>query len=311
MTKRLIVLGPHPDDELLSMWPYGHYLACGYEVRIVHVTRGEVTPASLRLDPDPTQYTGGVQPVCSWADHNYLHDPVRENFTLPTQEEIGLARLHEGMSAAGAWATIPPMPGLTSGQVYSHDENLGGQYGCDYCGSSTGTVTETAIAKADAMLLRYIDQYPNSIFWSMSPTDAHPDHAAVGIALRRRKGTPHLATTDPNYLPPDPTYGAALVNAKFFVSRLWWSTPAGQKGSRMAEQCAWYPNVYPNNYSDADLNFTRRAEYATHIRTKVLKAYTAWNPAAGSFAIGGGHSTASQFANNFGPGVTLAALWHN
>lgn len=311
MTKRLIVIPAHPDDETLTMWALGHYAACGYETHVVFATRGDVTPASLRLDPDPAHYTPPGQPVCQWADHNYHHDPAAEGFTLPTQEEIGLARLHEGMSAVGAWSTIAPVSGFETGEIITHDENLGGQYGCDFCGSSTAPATETAIAKADALLLSYIEQYPGSIFWTHSPTDPHPDHRALGVALRRRKGTPHLLPSAPNYIAPDPVYGAALLNAKFFVSRLWWDVPLGSLGSRMGEQCAWYPNAYPNNFSDAALNFTRRAEYAAHLRTKVLKAYTAWNPVGGSFAIGGGHSTPSQFANNYGPGVTLAALWHN
>ena len=308
MTKRLIVLPAHPDDEILTMWPYIHYLASGYDTHIVFLTRGEVTAASLRLDPDPSHYSGGVQPVCQWTDHAYKHNPTQELYPLPTVEEIGLARLHEGMSAAGAMAMIPPTNPAEPGYIFTHDENLGTAYGCSGCGSSVAPPTAGGIAAADEVIRRYIEEYPNSIFWTHSPTDAHPDHAAAGIALRNLKGTPHLATSDPLYIPPDPTYGPALVNARFFVSKLYWSTPTGQVGCRLGEPCAWYPNNYPDNTAV----LARRAEYTAWIKTKVLKAYTCWDPVSGSFAIGGGHSTPSQFANCFAPPppYVASALWH-
>lgn len=307
--KRVILLDPHPDDETLTMWPLMHYLASGYEVHVVHLTRGEVTPASLRLDPDPSHYSPPGQPACQWADHAYQHDPARESFTLPTTDEIGMMRLHEGISAVGAMAAVPPVAGQVPGVAIWHDENLGTNYGCDHCGSSTAPVTETAIAAVDAIIRRYMVEYPNSLFWSMSPTDAHPDHAAAGIALRRLKGDPvyHADTKTFTFTGGDPELAPLLTNASFWVSKLYWSTPAGQPGSRMGEYCGWYPNIYPDNTKQ----LTRIDEYTAWLRTKVLKAYTAWSPAEGAFAIGGGHSVPSQFANCFGPGLpVVSALWH-
>jgi LmbE family N-acetylglucosaminyl deacetylase len=310
MTKRVIVLDPHPDDETLSKWPMMHYLACGYDVHVVHLTRGEVTPASLRFDPDPAHYSPTGQPNCGWPDHPYKHDPVREGFVLPTTEEIGLARLAEAASAVGAMAAIAPVSGFTTGQVYSYDENLGSQYGCDFCGSSTAPVTEAAITKCDEIIRRYMDLLPGSLVWSMSPTDAHPDHRAAGIALRRLKGTPvYNATTKTfTFVNGDPVLAPLLVNASFWVSKRYWSLPADQYGNRLSEYCAWYPNQYPNN----TLQPARITEYTAWLKAQVLKAYTAWNPAGGSFAIGGGHSTPSQFADCFGPPppFVASALWH-
>lgn len=295
--KRLIVFVPHPDDDTLSMWVAMHYLASNYEVRFVFLTRGEVSATSLRLD--------GGQPC---PTHPYVHNHVQEQFELPTTEEIGLARLHEGMSAAGAMAMIPPVIAGQSGSVFTHDENLGTAYGSSGAASSTAPWTEEGVAKADAVIRRYIADYPGSVFWSMSPTDGHPDHAACGVALRRLKGTPHLSVSDPNYVAPDPVLGAALTGARFWVSKVWWNTPAGQHGSRMGEQCAWYPNSYPDNTKPVP----RGAEYTAWIKSRVIEAYTAWNPAGGSFAIGAGHSTPSQFANCFGPPppYVASALWH-
>lgn len=287
MVKRLIVAVAHPDDELLTFWPYIHYLASGYDVHIVWMTRGEVTAASLRLD-------GAV--VC--PGHGYKHNPATEQYTLPTVEEIGLVRLHEGMSSAGAMAMHPPIDPVAPGYLFTHDENSGTAYGCSGCGSSQAPTTPEGVAMADAMFRRYITDYPASIYWTHSPTDAHPDHAALGVALRNLKN--------------DPTLGPSLAYSRFFVSKLYWSTAAGQPGSRVGEPCAWYPNAYPNNVSDEANNFPNRQGYTDWIKTYAVKPYTeGWNPAHGAFAVGGKHSTPSQFGSCFGPAIVkAAALWH-
>lgn len=305
-----VAIFAHPDDELYTMWPMMHLLGNGYNVQFVFATRGEVTPASLKLDPDPTHYAGGVQPVCSWPDHNYKHDPARENFVLPTTEQIGLARLAEGKSCIGAMASIPPGSGVAStGLAYAHDENMGSQYGCGGCASSTAPVIPEAVDAAEVVIRKYIQDYPNSFFYTHSPTDAHPDHAALGMAMRRLKGSPvYHGNGSFTFTGGDPVLAPLLVNAQFFVSKLYWSTPLGQPGSRLNEYCAWYPNYYPQN----SVVLPRRAEYTAWLKTKVAKAYQAWNPAEGSFAIGGGHSTYSQMFNCItNPDLTVvSALWH-
>lgn len=310
--KRCIVIIPHPDDETLSMWPMIHYLGADYECHFVFMSDGPVTAASLRLDPDPTHYAGGVQPVCSWADHNYLHDPAQEQYTVPTVEEIGLARFKEGSSAVGAMGMIPPSPGIAqTGRVFVHREGLPTNWGSSGAASSTAPPTEEGIAAVDTIIRKYIALYPNSLFFTMSPTDAHCDHRACGIALRRLKGNPvymgPAATPRFTYTGGDPVLAPALTNAAFFVSKLYWNYTAAQYGNRLSEFCSWYPNTYPDN----NLVLARRDEYTNWLRTKVLKAYTAWDPAAGVFAIGGGHSVPSQFNNCFGSALPyVSALWH-
>lgn len=296
--KILVVFVPHPDDELLSMWPAMHYLACGYEVHFVYLTRGEVTPASLRLDGSA---------VCGW--HGYTHNPAREGYTLPTVEQIGLARLAEGRSCIGAMASISPVSGYTTGAVYQHDENLGTAYGSSGSASSTAPTTAEGVDKAEAVIRRYVTEYPGATFWSMSPTDAHPDHAACGKAFRRLKGVPHVdASGNVTYTGGDLELGPLLEWSRFMVSKLYWNTPAGQAGSRVAEPCSWYPNKPGFN----NLPVPRAAEYTAWLQAKVVPTYKAWNPAQGSFAIGGGHSTPSQFASCFdNPGpYGVSALWH-
>lgn len=300
---RAVFFVPHPDDELYSMWPALHLLASGYDVHFVYLTRGEVTPASLRFDPDPSHYSPVGVPVCPWGDHAYRHNPAAEQFTLPTVEEIGLARLNEGKSCIGAMAAIAPTTPGNPGHAFWHDENLGTAYGCDGCGSSTAPPTAGGIAKADTVIRKYIDLYPNSFFYSMSPTDDHPDHAACGIALRRIKGDPVRG------IPGDPVLAPLLGNARFFVSKLYWGGPNNnppRPADVLAEHTAWYPNEYPDNSK----TLPRIAEYTAHLKTKVAKAYTSWNPAEGSFAIGGGHSTPSQMYNCILSPPVVSALWH-
>lgn len=312
MTKQLLVFCAHWDDAELTMWPYINYIAAGYDVRIIGMSPGAVTAASLRLDPDPTHYAAGVQPVCTWADHAYKHNPTQEQYTLPTTEEIGLARIAEGKSAAGAMGMIPPTDPASPGFVYTHAESLGTNWGSGGSGSSTAPVVPEGIDAAEEIIRNYMAAYPGSVVWGHSPTDAHCDHRAVGLALRRLKGVPTYmgATATPRFTftGGDPVLAPALVNAQFWVSKLYWSTPAGEYGSRIGEYCSWYPNTYPDNTKI----LPRREEYTAWIKTKVLKAYTAWCPAAGQFAIGGGHSVPAQFADCFGapPPFVASALWH-
>lgn len=308
---RAVCIYAHPDDELYTMWPMMHLLACGYRVEFVPATRGEVTPASLRLDPDPAHYSGGIQPACTWPSHGYKHDPAREGFVLPTKEQIGLARLAETTSCVGAMAAIPPygVPGVAT----VHDMNMGSQYGCGGCGSSTAAVVPAAIDAAEAMIREKIAEFPNSFFYTHSPTDDHPDHAALGLALRRLKGSPvyHSDTQTFTFTGGDPVLAPLLVNAMFFVSKLYWGGPNNvppRPADVLAEYCGWYPNIFPKS----NVVLERRSEYTAWLRNKVALAYTSWNPAQGSFAIGGGHSTYSQmFSCILNPDLAVvSALWH-
>lgn len=293
--KILVVFVPHPDDELLSMWPAVHYLACGYEVHFVYLTRGEVTPASLKLDGSA---------ACSW--HGYTHNPAREGYTLPTKEQIGLARLAEGRSCIGAMASVSPVAPYTTGVAYQHDENLGTGYGASYSGSSTAPATAEGVDKAEAVIRRYITEYPGATFWSMSPTDDHPDHGACGKAMRRLQGTPHVdGSGNVTYTGGDPVVGVALGSSRYFVSKLYWDP-------RPADVAAEYVSWYPNKPGQNSQSVPRSEYYTDWLQQKVVPAYKAWNPAQGSFAIGGGHSTPAQFASCFNEPLPygVSALWH-
>jgi LmbE family N-acetylglucosaminyl deacetylase len=305
MTKRLVVVFAHPDDAEYTMWPYGHYGASGYDVEYVAATRGEVTATSLRLDGG----VGGAMP-CLDPQHPYVHNHVQEQFELPTVEQIGLARLAECYSAAGAFGMVAPTIPTDPGFIHCHEKNLGTAYGSSGSGSSTAPTTQEGVDKAEVVFRDLIEEFPNSIFWTHSPTDRHPDHAALGKALRKLKGTPiyNGAGVPFTYTGGDPILSPLLVNSFFWVSKLYWSVPAGQPGSRMAEYCAWYPNIYPDNTKV----LARRAEYTAWIKAHVIPCLNSWNPAGKSYAIGTGHSTPSQAADCFGapPPFVASALWH-
>lgn len=191
---------------------------------------------------------------------------------------------------------VPPVTAGVTGGVFHHIENLPG----DFAGSSTSStspVTLEGIAQAKVIIKSYVDYYPNSFHYTMSETDDHHDHAACGIALRE------LKNDDVNIVPwASITYKAALVNAKFFVSRLYWaqSQPDGLYPADLAAMPgkAWFSS-YGAKYTD----------YVNWLRGQVVPTYRAWSPAASAYGIGY-HQVGGQFNNNFGPGVSVANLWH-
>jgi hypothetical protein len=137
-------------------------------------------------------------------------------------------------------------------------------------------------------MLPFVQDYPNSFHYTMSPADHHKDHAACGHALREIKAD-------------NPTL---LGAPRFFVSRLYWasSQPDGQYQQDLLDEAAgtlaWF-TAYGSNYT----------RYVAWLRTQVIKTYRAWNPAGGSFGMGY-HSVPSQFESNFASGVSVANLWH-
>lgn len=271
-------ISPHADDETLSMgYAATYYLRAGFDAHFLLGSRGPVTAESLRLD--------GALP-CRWSEHPYSHSPEVEGYTLPTLDDIGLARWNEFKAATFAMSTIAPATsGVPSGRSWYYEGGLETNFGCDGCGSSTAPVTENAIARARAVLEPFVDAMPpNTHFRTMSPTDDHPDHAAWGIALHRMK--------------LDPVWGPKVGDAMFFVSRLYWGPP--RPADVLAEACSWFP---------ADTGSVGYAPIVDHLRNKVVKCYKQWVPGS-AWAVGAGHSVPSQFDANFGPLASVSNLWH-
>lgn len=269
----VVFISPHPDDETLSAglaltW----YASQSATVDVVAMTRGEAG--------GPLGSFNGNN-VCNWAPHSYTHNPAAEGYAALTSTDIGAARIHEGRSAVGSMAMIAP----STGTINYHE---GGSTGCLPDGFGTqadgvGKDSPTAVAMAKAVISEYVGMYSNTFFYTMSPTDDHPDHAACGQALRE------LKNTNPN-----------LAGARFFVSKRYWAANNG--GSYPADVAA-----------QSDLQWfnagTLKATIDAHLRNKVVNCFSAWNPAEGSYAIGY-HQVAGQFADCFGPSANIGNLWH-
>lgn len=280
---RIMFFEPHPDDATLSGGlPLTSYAAGGCDVHVVGMSRGAVTPASIKLDGSG---------VCGYD--GYTHNPTRENYTLPTQDQIGAARVAEAKSAAGAMATISPSSGVSQGTVTYHEGHPDTGYLPDEFGSMGTTAipglacTAEGVAAAKTLIQWYVENYSNTFFFAMSPTDDHPDHAAGGQALRDLKN--------------DSVHGPALANARFFVSKLYWGGP-NNNPPRPADVAA-QPDL---QWFDAGV---RKPDCDAVLRNRVIRCFSAWDPNGGSFGIGY-HQVVNQFVNCFGPSVNIAALWH-
>lgn len=290
---RVFFYSPHPDDETLSMGlAMLHYIANGCEVHLVSVTTGDAIGVCNTLNGKKAD--GTVIP-CTSPDHPYVHNPAREGYPALTTDDIGTARIAEARAVLGAMAMVPPVS--TSGAVFHHVAGLHDGFGDPTSSSSTSPPTRAGIDAAKAVIKSYVDTYSNSFHFTMSQTDDHHDHAACGYALRELKDD----TT--NKVPwADITYHDALVNARFFVSKLYWENnyAKGQDVLTMPD-LAWF-NYYGTNYD----------RYCAWMTSQVIKPYRAWNPAVGAYGVGY-HQVSSQFADCFPPAGSTAKqanLWH-
>lgn len=266
-----------------------YYLAAGCEVHLVSMSRGGALGVANTFN--------GLQGCTAPALHPYTHRAALEGYpTEFTVDMVGTARLLEARSALGAMAMIPPNSPTARGTVVHHDINLPSDWGCGGCGSSTTPPNEAGIQQAYDVIKELVDTYPNTFFNTMSETDDHHDHAACGIALRRLKND---TTVRPNS--GGLTYAQSLVNARFFVSRLYWATsqPDGQYPADVASMpdLKWF-NAGP-----------RLAEFQNWLKNQAQKPYKNWNPAAGAYGIGY-HQVATQFEANLGPAASVGNLWH-
>lgn len=277
---RVFYYSPHPDDETLSMGlSMLFYIASGFDVHLVSMNNGGALGVANTLN--------GLTVCSTPAEHPYTHSPAREGYAPLTVASVAAARILEARAALGAMAMVPPNPGVTPGNVYHHIANLPDMYGANGATSSTAPVTPEGIAAAKAAILPYVEGYPNSFHYTMSPADHHPDHAACGLALREIKAE-------------NPTL---LGAPRFFVSRLYWA--ASQPDSKYQSDLL--------DAADGTLAWfnagTRKPEFDAWLRTKVIVPYKAWNPAAGAYGLGY-HQVISQFNANFGPSASIGCLWH-
>lgn len=267
----VFLIEPHADDFLLSMGlAAAHYLGAGYTVHL------------LTMSPSGS---GGVlddlagDVVC--GSHGYRHNPAKEGYTAPLEDEFHNLRLAESRAAFGTLAAAVN----GSGPIEHFDGGLPTGFG----GPAGGPPTSAGIAAAKDVIKHYVDTYANgtTFFHTMSPTDNHPDHAACGAALRELK--------------QEPAYSYTLGGSRFFVSRLYWND---------ADVIAEGTTTFPATAS-------RKAEYDKAVRI-AAKAYAAWQPPH-SLAVGY-HQVINQFYSNgldsqgnWTPSnsVTIENRWHD
>lgn len=216
----------HPDDETFMGVAVAEHLAAGQDVHVVLVTDGE---ASGVLD-----YLNGGRLSTWWQ---VMHVPSAECYSPLTRDELAAARVREAANALDCLASGLP------GTLTLHRAQL-----------PDGLVTVDA---AQAAILAVCDEIapggPVRIkghTW-ISQLDSHPDHIAVGAALK------NLSAADP----------VRFSDRRHYILPGYWTDP----DLPLAVGRSW------DNPTNADI--AGRARNAA-------RAYGAWAPDRDSYAIG-------------------------
>lgn len=241
MGRPAVFLVPHPDDEVLSMGiAIAEHVAYGREVHVVLVTQGRQTGAINHLNGEGYN---------SWWKGT--HQPSAEGYSSLSVQDISIARIQEFRSACGC---------LQVPQANIHIEDTDNP-------SSDGKEAVT-YEEAKQVIQKYIDRYPDADFFSMSWHDQHPDHIAIGQALRDLKKC-----------------GAIQGATRFYISRLYWD--------EFSKIGGW---EVPSNMTNPETGVTTTAEEIKERVLRACRAYSVWNPIVGSYGVGR-HSVPGQFAS--------------
>lgn len=271
---------PHCDDGILSMGlAMAYYLAAGVNVHLVSMTRGG--------NGGPFGHFNGTQP-CGWHS-GVTHHPDREGYTVPpttadAEAWLGDLRVAESGACLRALSTITPNPGVAAaGQVFHHLGVLPDGF------AGTGpTPTAAGIAAAQDVIASYVNganAITNAFHFTMSPTDAHQDHAACGQALRNVKAA-------------NPT---ALGAPRFFVSRKYWGPTPPRPQAVQDEGPEWFGTTITD--------FGALKPKLDAVVRMAASCFGAWHPPK---AMGVGyHQVVGQFNTCFGPGQSIGNLWHD
>lgn len=291
-----IYFAPHCDDEQLSKgFHMADMRARGEHILVVFMSLGGNTGARDKLNGIAATPAYSGCPV-----HGYTHNPDDEFYDgAPAldSEEIRQSRLKESVSALGAVSTIPTLAGVTPGEVRYEVADLPDGFGD----------LATADADIEAVMRDVYSRYPNSFLYTMSESDAHPDHQACGRALKNMRASADL--------------GPALVNSRFFVSKLYWKEnnngnyppavlaaakngPIGSDG-QPTSTLAWYGPAQ----AQSGPNGSRYNELCGIQRKRVIVPFGAWSPKDGVYGVGR-HSVNSQFEDCFGVNVNIQCLMH-
>lgn len=218
-----IFYSPHADDESLSMGlDIANHVRAGRDVVLVLATIGASSAMLDILNGRVFDDQAGV-----------THSPTLEGYADGTLDntKAGNARIKEFTSAASQY------------RLYGGGR---GQFVIDTSWKKPDSGLTDSMA--DDIIWYYASRYPNGSHKTMSWTDPHPDHAALGKALQRSKAS------------------TAIHDARWYVQI---------ENLQYAQNAGVYPwEVTPDDQSVVDT--LRRA----------LRCYQAWNPAAGSYSFG-------------------------
>ena len=222
----LLIIGPHPDDEVLGFAGIAQeFKRLGKPVRIVVVTIGDAY-----CDACSFWKNVGVEPSmakwgqCNEADLTVFAGQVRRNESLSAQRVLG-----------GPTPTFWDYPdtGLgTAWAAYNSNTGLDTNLRRSDCTKSAvfGTGSETSLTPRGLYNQLYnliATASPKTLIGTTHPLDGHPDHTGLGNLVRMVNA--NLASkNDPNAKPKSVAFTVIHAN----------TTPAG-----LPDHDAWYP--YP------------------------------------------------------------------
>jgi Uncharacterized proteins, LmbE homologs len=226
----------HPDDETLGACvPIAEHVAAGHEVHVLWLTRGEASAVLNMLN--------GVTTSTWWG---LLHRPVDEGYLPLDPITFASARIAEATAAVRCLSS-----GL--GTVGLHEGGLPD-------GGVTQAAAEAAILATVAVIAPLGEPVRLKGHTWMPQLDNHPDHVAVGAAIKA------LGTTDPVH----------FGDRRYYILPFYWADP---DLTLVAE--VWDSPAATDDIADRAIN--------------AIRCFGAWAPDRGSYAIGE-HSVSSWFA---------------
>lgn len=233
----VLFVSAHPDDETLAMGvAIAEHLAAGQDVHVLWITRGQASAVLGKLNatsPTPNSWWG------------VMHSPEAEGYSTLTPDEFGQARLYEGVTATACLASGYP------GTLVLHESDLddGAVSAADAYDAILGVCS--LIDPAGSIRLK-------GHTW-VNRLDAHPDHIAVGTAIKQ------LGVDDPD----------RFSDHRYYILPHYWNDP-------------------DLNLVDEVWDLPSNAGVAARA-INACRAYGAWAPVMGRYAIGH-HSTFGMFA---------------
>jgi LmbE family N-acetylglucosaminyl deacetylase len=235
VTSPALYVAAHPDDVTLAMGvSVAEHLRAGQDVHVLHVTRGTASGVLAALNGTSTS------PNPWWG---VPHDPAVEGYTPLTPEQLGDVRMAETNTALDCL-----LSGYT-GTLTRHEANLpDGAVTPDDAYREILAVCDAIAPDAPVRLKGHT--------W-VPQLDTHPDHIAVGAAIRQ------LAVDWPT----------AFADVRYYLLPPYWTDPD--------------LNLVKESWdTPADAGVAARAVNA-------VRCHGAWGP--GRFAVGF-HSTYGYFA---------------